>query len=130
MNRHERRAHVALHRKAQKRRTKVEIKVQCPIEENFYRIETFDDLLAGTIRVQVPYHFDGSIDTTRLPRFRGSTFIHGGKVRIEFDLDGPTLTSAVASWPSRCTKAIEEVQSQMFKSALLDQSGQPLKPQA
>jgi hypothetical protein len=113
-----------------KRSPKMDIKISSPSEENLWRLETYDDTLAGSIIVRVPVKIDGSLDLSREPKFRGGTFIQGGKIRIEFDLSGPSLTSAIASWPEKCLAAIQEVQSQMFKSALLDPSGAPLKPQA
>jgi len=107
----------------------MDIKISSPSEKNLWRLETYDDPLAGSIVVWVPVKIDGSLDLSREPKFRGGTFIQGFRI-IEFDLTGPSLTSAIASWPEKCLAAIKEVQSQMFKSALLDPSGQPLKPQA
>jgi hypothetical protein len=99
-------------------------------EEHLYRTETFVDEAAGWITAKVPVYFDGSIDLRRLPVFRGATIL-SGKVRIEFDLPGPTLNKAIEGWTAACTKAVEAVQSEMLRGAILDGSGQPItQPQA
>lgn len=107
----------------------MDFKITSPSQANLYRIETYEDSAAGSILVRIPVTLDGDIDLSRDLRFRGTTIVNG-KIRIEFDLAGPTLKSAVESWPELCKAAMEAVQSQMFKSALLDGSGQPIKPQA
>jgi hypothetical protein len=106
------------------------LNITAPSRDTFYRLEEYADLAAGSILVKTPITLEGDRDLLCVTLYRGVTFVNGGQIRVEFDLDGPSLADAINSWTPLCRKAIEEVQSQIFKSAILSPDGKPIKPQA
>lgn len=94
------------------------------LEENLYRIEIFKDAKAGDITVHIPVLSDSTMDIARLPKFFGSTVV-GGRFQITFELPGPTLAKAIAGWSEECAKAIDKLESELVKQALLTPPAEP-----
>ena len=79
--------------------------------ENLYLEEVFTDLGAGTIRRLTPVKTDGSADVGRDILFMGQAQVMSamGPLPLQFELAGPDLESAIASFPTAAEAAVKKM---------------------
>jgi len=99
-----------------------------------YREEMFTDRKVGAIRRLTPVTAEGEPDTTRPVLFIGQAEImtNMGPVPLSFEIDGTSLTEAVAGFSAAATVAIErtvqqiqEMRRQAASQLVVPQGGMP-----
>lgn len=102
--------------------------------DNLYLEEVFTDLGAGTIRRLTPVQVDGGADTARAILFMGQAQVMSamGPIPLQFELDGPDLANAIASFPAaaeeavrRMVEEIREMQRQQASQIVVPTGGMP-----
>ena len=102
--------------------------------DNLYLEEVFTDLGAGTIRRLTPVQADGGADTARAILFMGQAQVMSamGPIPLQFELDGPDLARAIASFPvaaeeavRRMVEQIREMQRQQASQIVVPTGGMP-----
>lgn len=79
-------------------------------DQNLFREEMFTDQRVGTIRRLTPVTVGGEVDPARPVLFIGqaSVMTPMGSLPLSFELDGPSLKEAVASFGEAAQHAVEE----------------------
>jgi hypothetical protein len=99
-----------------------------------YHEEVFTDRKVGAIRRLTPVTADGSVDPARPTLFLGQAEImtNMGPVPINFEIEGKTLTDAIAGFGPAATAAIErtvqqiqEMRRQAASQLVVPQGGMP-----
>lgn len=75
-----------------------------------YREETFTDRRVGTIRRLTPVTADGADDAARPVLYVGQAQVMTpmGAIPISFELDGATLSAAIAKFPDAAEQAVQQ----------------------
>ena len=79
-------------------------------QSQIYREETFTDRRVGTIRRLTPVTADGGEDTTRPVLYVGQAQVMTpmGAIPITFELEGTTLSAAVAKFGEAAEQAVQQ----------------------
>jgi hypothetical protein len=97
-----------------------------------YREEIYTDRQVGTIRVLTPVTQDGAPDTARPTLFVGEAQIYTsmGALPLSFELEGSTLSEAVAQYApaakeavERAVRELEEMRRQAASSIVIPRGG-------
>ena len=97
-----------------------------------YREEIYTDRQVGTIRVLTPVTQDGAPDTARPTLFVGEAQIYTsmGALPLSFELEGSTLSEAVAQYAAaakeaveRAVRELEEMRRQAASSIVIPRGG-------
>ena len=98
--------------------------------DGLYQEDNFTDRRVGAIRRLSPVRADGSADPSRPVLFIGQAEImtNMGPVPISFELDGPSLAEAVASFAPAAQVAIERT-VQQIQEMRRQQASQLVVPQ-
>jgi hypothetical protein len=97
--------------------TKPDTKVPEPKMDaaNLYREEIFTDRKVGTIRQLTPVKTDGSPDSARKTIFIGEAQLMTtvGALPLNFEIDAPSLTEAVAKYGPAVKQAFEQAMQEI-----------------
>jgi hypothetical protein len=100
-----------------------------PPVKPLYALMSYNDSNSVTILGFYPVDWDGQPDETREPFFRGQVMIkhsaNGQLVPYNFNFDKSVirLIDAVNQWQEMVAKGFEELQSNMIREALLNNTG-------
>jgi hypothetical protein len=92
--------------------------------KNLYKVETFTDMMSGSIIKHTPVNEDGSADPLREAVFSGNTVMNTnrGPMPLDFPIKAQSLAQAIDMFSNSLRDLLDEMESNMTRQRILSGS--------